>query len=284
VEDDEFMTAVPARSRRWKMLWMLGVLIAAALLTTLCASCLVNKVVFHPQKGMQVDPSDYPDTQTVTILTEDDVRISAFYLYDSDASPTILFFHGNAGNASHRLDDADKLRALGANVLLVDYRSYGLSEGRPSESGVYRDAEASLEYLLEEKNQTLSRIFLYGRSLGSAVAAYLARDRKLGGVVLVSPFTSGRDMAFAAARPFVGDLFDTLGNVEHLKCPLLVIHGDQDDLIPIEMGQRVFDHATVEKQFVVIRGAGHNDIIQVNRHRFFSAIGELLNCSSAACQ
>jgi pimeloyl-ACP methyl ester carboxylesterase len=149
---------------------------------------------------------------------------------------------------------------------------------------VYRDAEASLEYLLEEKNQTLSRIFLYGRSLGSAVAAYLARDRKLGGVVLVSPFTSGRDMAFAAARPFVGDLFDTLGNVEHLKCPLLVIHGDQDDLIPIEMGQRVFDHATVEKQFVVIRGAGHNDIIQVNRHRFFSAIGELLNCSSAACQ
>ncbi len=264
-------------NRKSKVFWMLGLLAAAALLTTLCSSCLVRKVVFHPTSGMQVSPDDYADVEPLTLNTADGVRISAFYLFDDAASPTILFLHGNAGNASHRLDDADRLRSLGANVLLLEYRGYGLSEGRPSEDGVYADAEAALEYLLKERGRRLGHIVVYGRSLGSAVAVHLARDRALAGVVLVSPFTSGRDMAPFIAKPLAGGIFDSYEKISRLKCPLLVIHGDDDTLIPIEMGRRLFDRATVEKRFVVIRGAGHNDLIQVSPHRFFSAIGTFLD-------
>jgi pimeloyl-ACP methyl ester carboxylesterase len=264
------------KKRRLKVVWLCGVLLASVGLMMLSTSCLVNKVVFHPTKGMQASLGDYSAVQPIGITAEDGVRISAFYLEDTPASPTILFFHGNAGNASHRLDDADRLRSLGANVLLVDYRGYGLSEGRPTEPGVYRDAEAALEYLIEGRHARMGDIVLYGRSLGSAVAVHLAQDRAFAGMVLVSPFTSGRDMAPVLAKPFAGKRFDTYGKVGRLRCPLLVIHGDRDSLVPLEMGKRLFERAGVDKQLVVIEGGGHNDLIAVNRGRFFSSIKTFL--------
>jgi pimeloyl-ACP methyl ester carboxylesterase len=258
------------------MVWMLGAVVTAALLTTLCSACFVDKLVFHPTSGMQAPLESYDDVEQLTLTTEDGVGINTFYLRLAPESPTILFFHGNAGNASHRLDDADRMRSLGANVLLVDYRGFGLSEGRPSESGVYRDAEAALTYLIEKQRQPMDRILIYGRSLGSAVAVHLALERRLGGVILVSPFTSGKDMAPFYLKPNAGGMFDTMTKLAKLRAPLLIIHGDEDSMIPVEMGQLLFDSANGEKDFVVIRGAGHNDLIQVNSQRFFSAIGAFL--------
>ena len=265
------------KKKRLRAVWGTGAVLAAAGLMMLSTSCLVDKVVFHPQKGMQAALGDFSGVELVAITTADGIRLSAFYLADTPASPTILFFHGNAGNASHRLDDADRLRALGANVLLVDYRGYGLSEGRPTESGVYRDAEAALEYLAEGRHARVADIVVYGRSLGSAVAVHLAQNRRFAGIVLVSPFTSGRDMAPLVAKPFAGNRFDTYSKVERLRCPLLVIHGDRDGLVPVEMGRRIFEHAAVEKQLVVIEGGGHNDLIAINRRRFFSSIKTFLD-------
>lgn len=255
-----------------------GVLAGLILFSTCCTSCLVNAFAFHPTPG--ADPHRIENGEAiepVSIRTSDEVKISAFFLPRTDAKTTLLFFHGNAGNASHRLGDAETLRSLGVSVLLVDYRGFGLSEGRASEKGVYLDAEAARAFLSQQHGTPPSRIVLYGRSIGSTVAVDLASKHRFKGVILVSPFASGRDMAPAFFRPFIGRPFDSIGKIERVTAPLLILHGDRDSLIPIEMGRRLYARARGDKRFVALKGADHNDITFVAGDQFFSEIGKFLN-------
>jgi pimeloyl-ACP methyl ester carboxylesterase len=204
-----------------------------------CGTYLVNKTTFFPQAGIQVDPQrlNVPIEHTY-IKTDDNIKISAFFIPRKDASRTIIFFHGNGGNASHRLGEALALWSLRANVLLMDYRGYGLSVGDPSE-------------------------------------------KKFAGIVLVSPLSSGK--AFARVRglswltPFIGDPFNSLEKIEKIQSRLLVIHGDKDRIVPIEMGNRLCQQAKVENNLVIIPGAGHNDIITTDPELFFNTINSFLD-------
>lgn len=245
------------------------------------SSRLVTWAAFLPQPGVQVDPAAFGiPIESVFLRTGDGVRIHGFYLPRESASRAILFLHGNAGNASHRLPDAVQLWSLGANVLLLDYRGYGLSEGHPTEHGVYRDGEAGLAHLVGELGFTERDIVIFGRSIGSAVAVHIAQDRDLGGLVLVSPLTSGRDVARSQglgwAVPLIGDPFNSAAKVANVRSPVIVIHGERDRIISPSMGKELHERAPDGRGFFPVPGAGHNDLTAPPADRFFGHVAEFL--------
>jgi len=243
---------------------------------------LVDRMIFYPEPGIAVRPAQLGiEAEEVRITTEDGVRIHAFQIPSAGASRAILFLHGNAGNASHRLPNAAELMRLGSHVLLLDYRGYGLSEGEPSEAGVYADARAGLAHIRERMHVAETRTILFGRSLGGAVAVEVARDRALAGIVLESTFSSAADVAAAAfGAPFAWlarGRFDSAARIRSVRAPLLFFHGDRDEIVPYALGRRLFDAAPEPKQFETIAGAGHNDTVQVGGRAYFERIRRFLD-------
>jgi len=243
---------------------------------------LVDRMIFQPSPGVDVRPEALGiAAESLYLRTEDGVRIHSFHLPAGGESRAVLFLHGNAGNASHRLPNAAALSGLGAQVLLLDYRGYGLSEGTPTEDGVYADARAGLAHLVETRGIPPERIVVFGRSLGGAVAVDLARDRTLAGVILESTFTSLSEMARRVAGPlgriFVRGGFDSAGKIASVRAPLLFFHGDRDDIVDFRLGQRLFETAPGPKHFETISGAGHNDTVEVGGREYFARIGRFLD-------
>jgi fermentation-respiration switch protein FrsA (DUF1100 family) len=247
---------------------------------------LVEAFLFHPTPGVEWTPAQFGlDAEERYLATEDGVRIHAFLLRAPGATRGLLFLHGNAGNASHRLPNAGRLSELGVHVLLIDYRGYGRSEGRPSEVGVYADARAGLRELVEEEGLLEERVVLFGRSLGGAVAVDLARERPLGGVILESTFSSLED----AGRSMLGPLgawlargrFDSASKIDRVRAPLLFFHGDRDEVVDLSLGRRLFESAPDPKAFELLRGAGHNDTVAVGGSAYFERIGRFLDTVAA---
>jgi fermentation-respiration switch protein FrsA (DUF1100 family) len=263
----------------------LGVVISLGMVLSLPGRFL-DRMIFQPSHDVGTLPEQLAvDVEEVFLESEDGVRVHAYYLPASGASRAILFLHGNAGNAWHRLPNALELSRRGADVLLLDYRGYGRSEGVPSESGVYADARAALAYVISERGIPEHRILLFGRSLGGAVAIDLAQERGLAGVILESTFTTAADVSRELLRPPFGWLaaplcygrFDSRSKIRSLRSPLLFFHGDQDEIIPVQLGRRLFEAAPQPKAFETIVGAGHNDTVWVGGKPYFDRIERFLN-------
>lgn len=241
---------------------------------------LVDRMVFQPTPGEDLRPSDVGlSGEDVFLDTDDGVRVHAYWLPAADADRAILFLHGNAGNASHRLPNAALLVRMGANVLLMDYRGYGKSEGRPSERGVYADARAGLAHLVESRGIPQERIVLFGRSLGGSVAVELARGRTLAGVILESTFTSIADVARSAVGPLAvlaGRRFDSRSKIGELQSPLLFFHGDRDGIVPYALGRELYEAAPDPKAFETIPGAGHNDTVEQGGRVYLERIARFI--------
>jgi hypothetical protein len=191
--------------------------------------------------------------------------------------PVLLWCHGNAGNISHREENLRLLAEHGLAVFIFDYRGYGRSEGTPSEDGLYLDAGAAYTYLVAERGVRPERVVCFGRSLGAAVALHLALEEKVAGLIMESPFQSVPAMArrqfpILPAWLLVRARFDNIRCVRGLAVPLLVVHGSQDDLVPIAQGRAVFDAAPEPKEFYVIEGAGHNDTYVVGGEEYFRRV------------
>lgn len=245
-------------------------------------SRLLDRLIFQPSPGVDLRPEALGlAAEEIFLRSEDGVRIHAFWLPASAATRALLFLHGNAGNASHRLPNAAELVRLGTHVLLLDYRGYGRSEGRPSEPGVYADARAGLAYLVETRGIPESRVVVFGRSLGGAVAVDLAQDRSLAGLVLESTFPSvgavARQVLGPAGALLAGRRFESERKIGRVRCPLLFLHGDRDEVIAFSLGRRLFDVAPAPKRFETIAGAGHNDTVEVGGPRYFDRLRRFLD-------
>ena len=263
--------------------WAAAVLVLAASLTG-CNVTPADMFLYHPERALEGTPAllglPYED---VWFAAEDAVRLHGWFVPAPEAAATtLLWFHGNAGNISHRLDLMRLLRErLPVHLFLFDYRGYGRSGGRPSEEGLYRDARAALDALRRHHPARPEGIVYFGQSLGSAVAVELATRERPGGLVLEAPFTSVRDMGratfpFLPVNLLVRNLFDSLGRIGRARAPLLILHGDRDEVVPYEQGRRLFAAAGEPKTFHAVRGAGHNDLALVGGAPYFEAWSRFL--------
>lgn len=236
------------------------------LLFSVNASLYVKQpnMVFYPLKEIEVTPKEWELAyEPIKLKLEDKSKISGWYLPHPAADKTILFFHGNGGNISHRGDSLYIFHKLKFNILIIDYPGYGDSTGEPSEDGLYQSANAAWQYLLTDKNTKAEKIIIFGRSLGGAVAVDLASRVKAGGLILESSFSSVRNIVDIAYTSWSNLIylrysFDSLSKIHKVKSPVLLIHSSDDEVIPFELGQRLFENITTEKKFLQIRGS-HND-------------------------
>lgn len=236
----------------------------AALLGVLALSGCVSSLIYYPDREMRPLPvAAGLAPRWLSLKAADGVLLSAWYLPPKEEDGgVVLFLHGNGGNVSHYADALARFDRLGLGSLALDYRGYGRSGGRPSEAGLYRDAEAAWEHLVQELGIAPARIVIYGRSLGGAVAAWLARGRAARLLVLESTFTSlravaGRLYPWAPTGLLLGRMYETERFVMEAGCPVLVIHSPEDELVPYAQGRRLFELARPPKRLLEI-GGGHN--------------------------
>jgi len=243
---------------------------------------LQDRLVFLPHmpgRELEANPSvmGFP-YEDAWIDTEDGERLHGWFIPAKNARGTLLFFHGNAGNISHRLESIIIFNRLGMNILIVDYRGYGQSSGKPGEEGTYRDARAAWNYLVEKRGVPPRRIVVFGRSLGGAVGSWLASrdDVNPAGVIIESTFSSGLDMGKRLYPVLPARLITRIGYpvreyVKHINAPLMVVHSRKDEIIPFDMAETVFEAANEPKTFLEL-GGDHNAGFWVSRETYVPAM------------
>ncbi len=254
-------------SRRRKVVVSIRRLFVVALATYLGVCVFVNllqtRLIYFPTRAYDRTPADVGlSYENLTLNTEDGVRVAAWYVAHPRAKGSILFCHGNAGNISDRLVALQSLHQLGYNVLALDYRGYGRSEGRPGEAGTYRDAEAAWRYLVDDLSQPADRVVLFGESLGGAVVIELASRHDPGALVVESTFTSLVDIGrlhypLLPVGWILRHRYESISRVASIRCPKLFIHARDDELIPIANARKLFAAAQDPKEFLETPG-GHN--------------------------
>jgi fermentation-respiration switch protein FrsA (DUF1100 family) len=238
-------------------------------------------IVFFPDAYLVGTPADFGLAyEDAFFATADGVKLHGWWVPQAGA-PVLLWFHGNAGNISHRLENIKLLHELaGVQVFIFDYREYGRSQGRISREGTFQDAAAAYRYVAETRGTPGGEIVLFGRSLGTALATDLATRHPCRGLILESAFTNSSEMARMLA-PFLFDWrpkvpYDNLGRIAQVNTPVLIIHGAHDEIIPVEMGRRVFTAANSPKDLYIIPGAHHNDTYVVGGRMYFQRLKEFI--------
>jgi fermentation-respiration switch protein FrsA (DUF1100 family) len=236
-----------------------GALALAALLLAGCAMW-IDRFVFFPDRHVGPAP---PGAEERWITTEDGLRLHAWHVPPPAGGPVLLWSHGNAGNIQSRRALLPALAGRGLGVLAYDYRGYGRSDGAPGEAGVYLDGSAAFDDLVARGTDP-GTIVCFGESLGGAVSIEIATRRRCAAVVAVASFTRLADVArrhYGPLGSLAGDRFDSLARLPRVAAPVLVAHGEQDDIVPFELGERLFAAAREPKRFVRIPGADHNDAL-----------------------
>jgi pimeloyl-ACP methyl ester carboxylesterase len=218
--------------------------------------------------------------EDVYFETSDKVSINGWLVPADSSEKVIIFCHGNAGNISHRLESIQIFNRLSLDVFIFDYRGFGKSDGTISEEGTYLDAAGAWDYLVTQKNYKPSQIIIFGRSLGSGIASWLAREKDPGELILESSFTSLPDLGakiypFFPVRLLAKFNYPTLDNLNHIDCPVLFIHSKGDEIIPYSLGVENFKSAKEPKDFLEIRGS-HNDGFMVSGARYMEGIAKFL--------
>ncbi|MFO7703562.1 MAG: alpha/beta hydrolase [Halopseudomonas sp.] len=242
-----------------------------------------DRLAYYPEVGraMHSTPREHGmDFEALTLDTADGERLDAWFVPAPQAHGVVLFLHGNAGNLSHRMDSIAMFHRLGYAVLIFDYRGYGRSSGKPSEEGLYRDAETAWAYLTHARGIAPENIVLFGESLGGALAAHLAAWERPGALVLSSVFTSVPDLAadlypWLPARWLTRLRYDTRAALARAKCPVLVAHSPDDEIIPYRHGEELFSAAPGPKVFLSLAG-GHNDGFIFMQERWVDALADFL--------
>jgi fermentation-respiration switch protein FrsA (DUF1100 family) len=241
-----------------------------------------KRMLFYPVREITVTPKYIGlDFEDVVLTTKDNVNIAAWYIPARSERGTLLFCHGNAGNISHRLDSIRIFHDLNLSVFIFDYRGYGTSKGSPTEEGTYLDAEAALDYLMNVKKVHPDKVILFGRSLGSGVAAEIAMRHQAGALIIESGFTSvpalGRNyFPFLPVRLLSRYSYATADKVGEINIPKLFIHSPQDEIIPFRYGRHLYENASPPKEFLEIKG-GHNDGFFISGHIYTDGLNRFIS-------
>ncbi len=251
-----------------------------------CNAPLETALIYYPEREIRMTPAEaglaYED---LTLQTEDGVAINAWYIPYTGAETTLLWFHGNAGNMGDRVEQIRTYHdRWQVNQMVMDYRGYGRSKGKISEEGSYEDARTALKELTEKRGVPLDHIIIFGRSLGAAVAVQLAVEMNAAGLMLEAPFASIREMA-RRHYPLIGNLYPlkiryaSIDKIASIAMPLLILHGDRDEVVPYGQGQMLFEKAEEPKSFFTVRGGGHNDILMYADESYHEKVREFFRQS-----
>ena len=281
--------APPHRSGR-PALRMLGRLLWRIVLIYVCVAGIVyvfqRRLQYMPDGSAVSTPGKgSPDPiEEVTLTSPDGLRLEAWY-WAGTKPVTFYILHGNGGHRGHRLDWMQDLHALGVSLFIIDYRSYGGSEGVPTEEGLYMDAEAGARWLREKKG---GKVVYVGESLGSAVAVELATRIPPDALIIQGGFASAVDVArdvyfFLPVNLLMKDRYDATLRIGKVTCPMLFIHGDEDGIVPIRHGKALFEaamrsqrHGGASIEWYAVRGAGHNDVEETGGPEYYARIREFL--------
>ena len=248
------------------------------MLTKLLWSYVEKRFIFFPTREVEYTPDQlglaYED---IYFNTNDGIKLNGWFVPGRTGS-TWLCFHGNGGNIGHRVTEIALLHHnLGISLLIFDYRGYGKSAGAPSEQGTYLDARAALGYLRGRPDVAGKRIVYFAHSLGAAVAVELAATEPPQGLVLVSPFASVQSMAritfpLLPSGWLTKGKYNSLGRIGAVRRPLLILHGEQDKLVPVAEGEMLFQAANEPKKLQVVPATGHNDMFETGGEPYWGAL------------
>lgn len=257
---------------------ILTILVALGLLF-LYLRYIESRTLFYPTKTIEISPKDIGLAfEDISLKTSDNKEISAWFVPAEGAHHTILFCHGNAGNISHRIEKLKFFHDLKCNILIFDYRGYGHSVGRPSEQGLYQDAQAAYDYLLS-KNIPAKEIIGYGESLGGAIAVELALKNPMQALILESTFSNIKDMVkrtFPLLPHWVlSSRFDSKAKIRSISIPKLIIHSINDEIVPYTLGEKLYTASALPKEMAQVHG-GHNSCFYESNALFREKISAFL--------
>lgn len=270
----------------WDHLLLVGKIAAIVYASVLLLVLLVQgSMVYYPEMPSR-ELAVTPDLiglsfESVYFTTQDHEKLHGWSVPAPKERGTVLFFHGNAGNISHRLETIQILNDLHLSVFIFDYRGYGISSGKPSEQGTYADALAALQYVTRTLRLNPNQMIYFGRSLGGAIAAQLAAEHPPKALILESTFTSAPDMAshilpIFPLRWLTRFSYNTLSHIKSIHCPLLVIHSPDDEIIPFQFGRRLYESANEPKYFLTIHGS-HNEGYLQSRQTYTKGLKHFLS-------
>ena len=255
---------------------ILTIAISIYLLLALMIYLFQDRMVFLsnlPGRALEASPGDIGlNYEDVSLTTSDDERLHGWYVSAANPRGVLLFFHGNAGNISHRLDSIKIFHELDLDILIIDYRGYGQSTGKASEKGTYLDAQAAWDYLVNTRGIPADRIIIFGRSLGGAIGAWLGVQNTPAAVIIESSFSSGVDIArrlysFLPVHLLTRLQYPVADYAGQLNCPVLVVHSRHDEIIPFSMGQAIYAAVKQEKKFLELRG-DHNSGFLISQREY----------------
>ena len=260
--------------------------VGAAVYVAICISMFFGqkRLIFVPSKTIEITPEKLGLTYEEVWLSASnqaggEERIHGWWLPTATAD-VLLYLHGNGCNMGSNLSHAQRFRQLGFSVLLIDYRGYGRSEGGfPNEAQVYQDAQVAWDYLVQQREIEPQNIFIYGHSLGGAIAIDLAVRNLAAGLIVEGTFTSMLDMGsyrrqynWLPINLLLTQRFDSLAKIKSIQLPLLLIHASDDLVVPAHMSQLLYEAAEVPKQLLLVPGAGHNNAASVGGDRYLQAV------------
>ncbi len=232
-----------------------------------------SRLIYFPQSAIAMTPDQIKlPYEVISFEASDGVKLSGWFIPAENSRGVILFCHGNAGNISHRLESILIFNRLSLDVFIFDYRGYGQSEGKPTEQGTYLDAEAAWDYLVENREADPTKIIIFGRSLGGAVASWLAKAQIPGALIVESAFTSIPDIGaevypFLPVRLLSRINYSTIDHIHDVTCPVLIVHSRDDELISFNHGLKIFEAANEPKDLLEISGS-HNDGFLVSAGKY----------------
>ena len=269
-----------------KGFYVLILTLAVAIFGFLTLRWFEYAVTFHPQAYSPGASWNIPEGgEDVWLRTSDQIRLHGWFITpQTTPSATIILFHGNAANVSHLSYTARQLAQRGFNVLLVDYRGYGRSEGRiEDETDLYADGNAAYDYVINQRSVLPDRVILYGQSLGTVVAIDLASQKKVGGLIIESGLSSASSMArtllpwFPSRLHWMGRYrFESERKLAKVECAVLVTHGDPDNTIPTSEAHKLFAAAKEPKSLILVPGAGHN-VFAYGGERYLNSIASFIH-------